>query len=126
MSNTTSTKRKTAAGSGTISTAAWEIISKGAEDNPDRENTVAMAESDGKTTVYRIFRQRHLNRDPLEAADHWIRTVKAHCTGTHGELEVVAVHTETDGSSVLVGITGLGTSAKEETLLVDSSLTELG
>ena len=52
-------KSRDEASSGNISDKALEIVSQGARANPDGENTVAVAESGGETTVYRIFRQRH-------------------------------------------------------------------
>ena len=115
MSNTTIIKGKPTEGSGTISAPAWEIICKGATDNSEGENTVVVNESVWQTAVYRIFRQRHPNGDPLKASDHWIRTVKAHCTSTYGDLKVVAVQAETDGGSVIVGISGPGIIAKDDT-----------
>ncbi len=61
-----------------VTPSAREVVSKGATANPDRENTVAVAETGGETTAYRTFRQEHLNGDPLDAADGWIRRVKRH------------------------------------------------
>ena len=52
-----------------ISAKALEIVSQGARANPDGEHTVAVAESGGETTVYRIFRQRHMDgKSPLTEA----------------------------------------------------------
>ena len=102
----------------TISTKAMEIMTRGAWDNPDCETTVAVSESDGETTVYRIFRDRHVDGDPLAAKDRWIRKVKKHCAIPGGELKATAVWNDADGGSVLVAITGQGIVAKEEAGLV--------
>ena len=49
----------------TISTKAMKIMTRGAWDNPECDKTVAVSESGGETTVYRIFRGRHMNGNPL-------------------------------------------------------------
>ena len=101
-----------------ISNRALEVVSQGARTNPDCKNTVAVSETDGETTVYRIFRGRHLAGDPLVEADRWIRHAKGHCTSVSGEIVATAVWTDADGGSVLVAITGQGIVAKEEAGLV--------
>ena len=98
-----------------ISNRALEVVSEGARTNPDCETTVAVSESDRETTVYRIFRGRHRNGDPLHVADQWVRQVKKHCTSMNGELVVTAVWTDVDGGSVLVAITGQGIIGRGET-----------
>ena len=100
---------------GNVSPDAREVVSKGATANPDRENTVAVAETGGETTVYRIFRRRHLNGDPMDAADEWIRYVKSYCTSTNGELTAAAVWTDVEGGSVLVAVAGPGIMCRRET-----------
>ena len=75
---------------------------------------MAVAEADSETTVYRIFRRRHVSGDPLAEADRWIRRVKERCTSTTEELKVTAVWTEADGGNVLVGISGWEIVAKNE------------
>ena len=55
--------------SASISTKAWEIISNGAKDNRECENTAIVAELVGETMVFRIFRQRHRNGDLMLEAD---------------------------------------------------------
>ena len=97
-----------------ISNHALGIVSQGARANRESENTVAVAEADSETTVYRIFRQRHTSGDPLAGASQWIRHVKKHCTVTTGELRVTGVWTDADGGSVLVGISGREIVAKDE------------
>ena len=97
-----------------ITAMALKIVTQGARANPEGENTVAVAESGGETTVYRIFRQRHLDGDPLAKANRWIRKVKEHCRDGNVELKAVAVWTDTDGGSVLVAITGQRIIAREE------------
>ena len=47
-----------------ISDQALEIVSQGAMANPESENTMAVAVVNGETTVYRIFRQRHMSGGP--------------------------------------------------------------
>ena len=106
-------KRQQEVGRRNISTGALEIVSKGARTNPEGENTAVVAELDGETTIFGIFRQRHTG-DPLAEADQWIRHVKKHCTGTTGELKATAIWTDADGGSVLVGISGREIIAKEE------------
>ena len=109
-------KTKDEASSRNISTKALEIVSQGASANPDGENTVTVAESGGETTVYRIFRQRHMDgKSPLAEADQWVRDIKELCRGASGELKASAVWTDADEGSVLVGITGRGIVAKGET-----------
>ena len=109
-------KSKDEASSRNISAKALEVASQGARANPDGENTVAVAKSGGETTVYRIFRQRHLDgKSPAAEADRWIRDVKEHCRGTDGELKASALWTDADEGSVLVGITGREIVAKGET-----------
>ena len=100
---------------GSVSPKVREVVSKGATANPDDENTVAVAETGGETTVYRIFRRRHLDGEPTSAADEWIRYVKRHCTSTNGELTAAAVWTDVDGGSVLVAATGPGIMCRKET-----------
>ena len=100
---------------GNVSPKVREVVSQGATANPDRENTVAVAETGGETTVHRIFRRRHLNGDPMDAADEWIRYVKSYCTSTNGELSAAAVRTNVDEGSVLVAVTGPGTTCRKET-----------
>ena len=97
-----------------ISDQALEIVSQGAMANPESENTMAVAVVNGETTVYRIFRQRHMSGDPLAEASQWIRHVKKHCASTTEELKATAVWTEADGGNVLVGIRGREIVAKEE------------
>ena len=97
-----------------ISDQALKIVSQGARANPESENTVVVAEVNGETTVYRIFRRRHVSGDPLAEADRWIRRVKKHCTSTTEELKATAVWTEADRGNVLVGISGREIVAKEE------------
>ena len=107
-------KSRGQASSRNISTKALEIVSEGARSNPDGEYTVA--ESGGETTVYRIFRQRHMDgKSPLAEADQWIRDVKELCRGASGELKASAVWADADQGSVLVGIAGPGIVAKGET-----------
>ena len=90
-------------------------MSKGAWDNPERENTVAMAELGRETMVFRIFLRRHTGeKDPLVEADRWIRQVKEHCTSSDGEMKTTAVWTDADGGSVLVAVTGQEIIAKSE------------
>ena len=114
----TSTANKRAGGFDFISHRAWRFMSKGARDNPECENTAVMAELDGETMVFRIFRQRHTaDKNLLVEADRWIRQVKKHCTSTDGELKATAVWTGADGGSVLVAITGRGITCREEALL---------
>ena len=97
-----------------ISDRALDIASEGAKTNSTGENTVTVVKSRGETTVYRIFRQKHLDGCPLDAADRWIRSVKAQCVSILRDLEVVAVWTSADGGSVLVVITGLGIIGREK------------
>ena len=101
---------------GNVSSNVREVVSQRATANPDLEKTVAVAETDGETTVYRIFRQRHLNGDSLDAADRWIRKVKKHCAGRSGELTAAAVWTDVDGGSVLVAVIGPGIMCRKETV----------
>ena len=98
----------------TINTKALEFMARGARDNPECENPAVADELDGETTVYRIFRQRHMNGDPLAEADRWIRHAKEHCTSVNGEIVATAVWTDADGGSVLVAITGQEIIAKSE------------
>ena len=94
---------------------AWIFMSKGAWDNPECENTAVVAELDGETMVFRIFRQRHTgDKNPLVEADQWVRQVKKHCASISGELAATAVWTDADGGSVLVAITGQGIIANSE------------
>lgn len=55
--------------SAAISNKAWEIISKGARDNPECENAAIVDELVDEAMVFRIFRQRHRNGDLLLEAD---------------------------------------------------------
>ena len=75
---------------------------------------MAAAVVDGETTVYRIFRHRHLNGAPPKTADQWIRKVKERCTSLKGEIEVTAIQTDLDEGSLLVAITRRGIIALEE------------
>ena len=97
-----------------ISSRAKELISEGATDNIEEENTVVFSETGGEVTVFRIFRQRHTGGDPRKEADRWIREVKERCTSVYGELNEVTVRSDTDGGSVTVAITGQEIVAKEE------------
>ena len=109
-------KSRDEASSRYISTKALEIVSQGARINPDGENTVAVTESGGETTVYRVFRQRHMDgKSPLAEADQWIRDVKELCRGASGELKASALWTDVDEGSVLVCVTGRRIVAKGET-----------
>ena len=111
----TSTANKRSGGFDLISPRAWRFMSKGAKDNPECENTAVVAELDGETMVFRIFRKRNTgDKSPLMEADQWIRWVKKHCTSTDGELKATAVRTDVDGGSVLVAITGQGIIGREE------------
>ena len=75
---------------------------------------MAVAESGGATTVYRIFRQRHMTENPMAEADWWIRQVKRHCTIPDGEIRATAVWTDVDGGSILMVISGTKIIAREE------------
>ena len=52
-----------------ITERARRILSEGAYDNPDGENTVIVAEGE-TTTVFRVFRARHTLYDPPERGDN--------------------------------------------------------
>ena len=81
IGNTVSSEWKPESHLGNITAKAWEIMSKKARDNAERENTAVVAELGGEDMVFRIFRRRHTNGDPLVEADRWIREIMNACTG---------------------------------------------
>ena len=62
-----------------ITDRAKEIISEGATDNIEEENTVVFSETGGEVMVFRIFRRRYSGGDPWKEADQWVWQVKERC-----------------------------------------------
>ena len=97
-----------------ISSRAKELISEGATDNPDGENTIVISELGWEATIFRIFRQRHTGGDPRKDADQWVWQVQERCTSLRGELSIRRIWSNSDGGSLTVAIAGQEIVAKEE------------
>ena len=96
-----------------ISDRAKKIISKGATDNPDGENTVLISTWRGSATCVRIFRQKHLLDDPKTGAEHWVREIRRRCSCREDAIRACAF-VEPHQGDVTVVIYGEGTMAREE------------
>ena len=88
-----------------ITERARRILSEGAYDNPDGENTVIVAEGE-TTTVFRVFRARHTLYDTRKEATTWLLAATYFCTSSDGELRTNMVCPQRGPLDVMAGVTG--------------------
>ena len=104
-----------------ITERAREILSEGARDNADRENTVVFSDDGGETTVFRLFRARHTAKDPEQEASVWLRKAKNLLTKSGEELRTGMVRSKRGEVTVMAMVSGRGIDAREARVEIDDT-----